>query len=305
MADILEEYGTLRSEFIEAAVKYEDAGYKTFIERTARSEEGYNESGRYDCVALIKWPCRPWRKCWILAPLSGTNEEPFSTMKTLFSKAWLLLPRVIAERVVVTAEWQLSPPADCGLYWARSHYQYWCWLLWFDWLWRCGEVETEEPEVQPAGMDLQPFSSSADLIARWGLDGGAGTIPVWLAPAKAPESQTPAAKRPEAEHEGDDAEGQVESCKGKEVRRGRVGAKHDERFANIESVYLHVKGEEELRSKEFNKLKKRIRNWLTGDGWNKPYKDTGKHWREDLSERRRIKLCTMRSFLLEQFDWPE
>jgi len=180
MANNPEEYCKLRREFIEAAAKYEPAKYQTFIQKTARSEEGYYESGQYDCVALIKWPYRPRRKCWILAPHSGTNEEPFSTMKVLFSKAWLWLPRVIAERVVDAAEEHLSPPADLGLYWARSHYQLWGWLLWFDWLWRCGEVETGEPEVQSEGMDLSPFSCSADLIARWGLDGSADTVPVWL-----------------------------------------------------------------------------------------------------------------------------
>lgn len=181
MAHNLEEYSSLQREFIEAAVKYEGAGYRTFIQRLASSEDWYSGTARYDCIALIKWPYKPWRKCWILASLSGDSQEPFSIMKTLFSKAWLLLPRVIADRIVDTAVYQLSPPADSGLYWARSHYQYWCWLLWFDWLWRCGEVETGEPEFQPAGMDLNPFSCSADLIARWGLDGSAGTIPLWLA----------------------------------------------------------------------------------------------------------------------------
>jgi len=102
----------------------------------------------------------------------------------------------------------------------------------------------------------------------------------------------------------DDVEGQVESSNGKEVRRGRIGTKPDERFANVEAVYLHLKGEDELHSSEFNKLKKRIRNWLVGDGWNKPYQDTGKLWRHGLSEDRRIELCKMRSHLLSHFGWP-
>ena len=181
MAHNPEEYGRLRRQFIEAAAKYEPAGYQTSIQRTPRSEEDYIRRGRHDCVAYIKWPYKPWRQCTILAPNSGTSEKPFSTMKRLFSKAWLWLPRVIADGIVDAAEKHLSPPAELGLYWARSHHQLWGWLLWFDWLWRCGEVETEEPEVPPAGMDLRPFSYSADLIARWGLDGSAGTVPVWLA----------------------------------------------------------------------------------------------------------------------------
>lgn len=176
-----EEWRKLRSEFIEAAAKYENEGYRTFIERTARSEE-HHSTDRYERVAEIKWPYRPWRTCWILAPSSGTNEEPFAVMKTLFTKAWLRLPIVVAGRIVDTAVWQLSPRDDVGLSWARSHYELWCWLLWFDWLWRCGEVETEEPEFPPAGMDLQPFSSSVGLIGRWGLDGGDGTFPEWLSP---------------------------------------------------------------------------------------------------------------------------
>ena len=121
-------------------------------------------------------------------------------MKTLFTKAWLSLPRVVAGRIVDAAEWQLSPRVDVGLLWAKSHYEFWCWLLWFDWLWRCGEVETEEPEFPSAGMDLRPFSSSVDLIGRWGLDGSAGTFPVWLSltAAPAPEPQPPAVQTPDA-----------------------------------------------------------------------------------------------------------
>jgi hypothetical protein len=88
---------------------------------------------------------------------------------------------VVAQGIVDAAEKHLSPPAELGLCWARSHHQYWGWLLWFDWLWRCGQEETEEPQVPPAGMDLPPFSTSADLIARWGLDGKAGNVPAWLA----------------------------------------------------------------------------------------------------------------------------
>ncbi|NLS94301.1 MAG: toll/interleukin-1 receptor domain-containing protein [Planctomycetaceae bacterium] len=194
MAHNAEEWRRLRSEFIEAAAKYEDEGYRTFIQRTAHGEEWYSRTGRYDCVAEIKWPYRPWRKCWILAPSSGTDQEPFSTMKTLFTKAWLWLPRVVAGRIVDAAEWQLSPRVDVGLLWAKSHYEFWCWLLWFDWLWRCGEVKMEEPEFPPAGMDLRPFSSSVDLIGRWGLDGSDGTFPDWLSlpTASDPEPQPPA-----------------------------------------------------------------------------------------------------------------
>lgn len=181
MAHNPEEYCRLRRQFIEAAAKYEPAGYRTFIQRTARSEENYFQRGRHDFVAYMKWPHRPWRTCMIFAPNSGEKEKPFSTMKRLFTKAWLWLPAVIVDGVVDATEKHLSPPAELGLYWARSHYQLWAWLLWFDWLWRYGEVETEEPEVPAAGMDLRPFSCSADLIARWGLDRSAGILPVWLA----------------------------------------------------------------------------------------------------------------------------
>ena len=198
MADNPEEWRRLRSEFIEAAAKYEE--YETFIERTAHGEDRYYNNGRYFPVGLIRWPYKPWRKCWILAPHSGTNEEPFSTMQTLFSKVWLWLPRVIAEEVLDTAEMHLSPPADTALFWANSHYQYWCWLLWFDGLRQWREVETEEAEKPSEKMVLPPFSCSADLIARWGLDGSAGNIPVWLALPTAPdhESQPAAVETSEA-----------------------------------------------------------------------------------------------------------
>jgi len=185
MAHNAEEWRRLRSEFIEAAAKYDE--YETFIERTAQSEDWYYNNGRYLPVGLIRWPYEPYRKCWIFAPDSGTNEEPFSTMKTLFSKAWLWLPRVIADAVLDTAEIHLSeppsPPADTALFWANSHYQYWCWLLWFHWLrWlrqrrRADPTEAERPSQE---MVLAPFHCAADLIAQWGLDGSDGTLPDWL-----------------------------------------------------------------------------------------------------------------------------
>jgi hypothetical protein len=180
MAHNAEEWRRLRSEFIEAAAKYDE--YETFIERNAQSEDWYYNNGRYLPVGLIRWPYKPYRKCWILA---GANEEPFSTMKTLFSKAWLWLPRAVADEVLDTAETHLSeppsPPSDWGLYWAKSNYQYWCWLIWFHWLRQRRRTDPTEAERPSRKMVLAPFHCSADLIAQWGLDGSDGTIPEWLA----------------------------------------------------------------------------------------------------------------------------
>jgi len=188
MADNPEEWRRLRSEFIEAAAKYEE--YETFIERTAHGEDRYYNNGRYFPVGLIRWPYKPYRKCWILASDSGEDAEPFSAMKTLFSKAWLWLPRDIADEVVDTAETHLSeppsPPADTALFWANSHYQYWCWLLWFYWLRQRREANPTEAERPSQKMVLAPFHCSADLIAQWGLDGSVGTIPEWLSLPTAP-----------------------------------------------------------------------------------------------------------------------
>lgn len=183
MAHNAEEWRRLRSEFIEAAAKYDE--YETFIERTAQSEDWYSNNGRYLPVGLIRWPYGSYRKCSILAPNSGENAEPFSTMKTLFSKAWLWLPRDIADEVVDTAKIHLSeppkPPDDRGLWWARSYYQYWCWLLWFHWLRQHKAANPTEAEKPSKKMVMSPFHCSAELIGQWGLDGSDGTIPEWLA----------------------------------------------------------------------------------------------------------------------------
>ena len=179
-----QEWRRLRSEFIEAAAKYDE--YETFIERNERSEDWYCNNSRYLPVGLIRWPYGPYRKCWILVPDSGTAEEPFSTMKTLFNKAWLWLPRDIADKVVDTAESHLSKPPSAPfgteLFWAKSDYQYWCWLLWFHGLRQQRAANPSEAENPLQKMILAPFHRSADLIAQWGLDGGDGTLPEWLAP---------------------------------------------------------------------------------------------------------------------------
>jgi len=74
--------------------------------------------------------------------------------------------------------------------------------------------------VPSAGIDLPPFSSSADLIARWGLDGSAGTIPVWLAPPPGPESKAPAVETG-GDNEatgGKNQETRVPVCQSKKVK---------------------------------------------------------------------------------------
>ncbi len=177
-----EEWRRPRSEFVEAAAKYDE--YETFIERDEGSEDWYCNNGRYFTVGLIRWPYEPYRKCWILAPDSGTDAEPFSAMKTLFNKAWLWLPRGISEAVLETAEMHLSPPADLGLYWAKSHYQHWCWLLWFHWLGQMKAENSTEAARPSQKIVLAPFHCSADLIAQWGLDGSDGKIPESLSPSK-------------------------------------------------------------------------------------------------------------------------
>ena len=173
-----EEWLRLRIEFIEAAAKYDE--YETFMERNEQSEDWYSNNGRYLPVGLIRWPYSPYRKSWILAPDVGENEEAFSTMKTLFNKAWLWLPKVIADEVVKTAEMHLSPPADIGLYWAKADYQYWCWLLWFHWLREYRAESSTKNEKPSKKMALAPFRCSSDLINQWSLDGSEGTIPEWL-----------------------------------------------------------------------------------------------------------------------------
>ncbi len=177
-----EEWRRLRSEFIEAAAKYDE--YETFIERTSDSEDFYCNNGRYQTVGLIRWPYRPYRKCWILTPDSGEDAEPFSALKTLSGKAWLWLPRDIADEIVETAKTHLSeppsPPDDRCLWWAKSSYQYWCWLLWFHWLRQHRAANPTEAEKPSKTMVMSPFRCSADLIAQWGLDGSNGAIPEWL-----------------------------------------------------------------------------------------------------------------------------
>ena len=179
-----EEWRKLRRELVEAAAKYDE--YETFIERNERSEDRYCNNGRYSLVGLIRWPYGTYRKCWILAPDSGSDVEPFSVMKTLFNKAWLWLPRDVADGVVDTAELHLSeppsPPVGTELFWAKSDYQYWCWILWFHWLRQHRAANPSEAEKPSQKMILAPFHLSADLIAQWGLDGGEGTLPEWLAP---------------------------------------------------------------------------------------------------------------------------
>ena len=179
-----EEWRKLRRELVEAAAKYDE--YETFIERNERSEDRYCNNGRYSLVGLIRWPYGTYRKCWILAPDSGSDVEPFSVMKTLFNKAWLWLPRDVADEVVDTAELHLSeppsPPVGTELFWAKSDYQYWCWILWFHWLRQHRAANPSEAEKPSQKMILAPFHLSADLIAQWGLDGGEGTLPEWLAP---------------------------------------------------------------------------------------------------------------------------
>ncbi len=173
-----EAWRRLRSEFVEAAAKYDQ--YETSIKRDEQSEDWYCNNGRYLPIGLIRWPYGPYRKCWILAPDSGTDAEPFSAMKTLFNKAWLWLPRGISDEVLETAEMHLSPPADIGLYWARSHYQHWCWLLWFYWLKQLRAEKPTEAAKPSSEMVMSPFQCSAELIAQWGLDGSDGKIPEWL-----------------------------------------------------------------------------------------------------------------------------
>ena len=186
-----EEWRKLRRELVEAAAKYDE--YETFIERNERSEDWYCNNGRNSLVGLIRWPYGTYRKCWILAPDSGSDLEPFSVMKTLFNKAWLWLPRDVADEVVDTAELHLSerpsPPVGTELFWAKSDYQYWCWLLWFHWLRQQRAAKPSEAEKPSQKMILAPFHLSADLIAQWGLDGGDGTLPEWLA-KKLIEKQT-------------------------------------------------------------------------------------------------------------------
>ena len=179
-----EEWRELRREFVEAAAKYYE--FETFIERDESREDWYCNNGRYFSLGLIRWPHGMDRKCWILAPDSGSAAEPFSVMKTLFNKAWLWLPPKVANEVVETAEMHLSawpsPPVGTELFWAKSDYQYWCWILWFHWLRQHRAANPSEAEKPSQKMILAPFHLSADLIAQWGLDGGEGTLPEWLAP---------------------------------------------------------------------------------------------------------------------------
>jgi hypothetical protein len=179
-----EEWRTLRREFIEAAAKFDE--YETFIVRNESTEDWYCSNGRYSSVGLVRWPHGTLRKCWILAPDSGSDEEPFSVMKTLFNKAWLWLPRNIGNSIVETAELHLSlppsPPVGTELFWVKSDYQYWCWILWFYWLRQHRAATPSEADKPSKKMLLAPFHRSADLIAQWGLDGGEGTLPEWLAP---------------------------------------------------------------------------------------------------------------------------
>lgn len=178
------EWRKLRREFVEAAAKYDE--YETFIEQKESREDWYCNNGRYFSVGLIRWPRGKDRKCWILASNSGSCVEPFSVMKTLFNKAWLWLPKEVADEVVEAAEMHLSNPPSLPvgteLFWARSDYQYWCWLLWFHWLRQYRAANPSDATKPPKKMTLAPFHRSADLIAQWGLDGGDGTFPVWLAP---------------------------------------------------------------------------------------------------------------------------
>lgn len=189
----------LRREFVEAAAKFDE--FETFIERNETSEDWYCNNGRYSTIGRIRWPYGSYRKCWILAPFSGENEEPFSVMKTLFAKAWLWLPRDIANDAVDTAEMHLSDPLspseDRALWWAKSDYQYWCWLIWFH-LVRQLRVEHPTEAAKPSQkLVLSPFRCSADLITQWGLDGNDGKIPEWLAPPT-PDSER---KPPSNQHE--------------------------------------------------------------------------------------------------------
>lgn len=123
------EWRELRREFVEAAAKCDE--YETFIVQQESREDWYCNNGRYFSVGLIRWPRGKDRKCWILASDSGSDAEPFSVMKTLFKKAWLWLPREVADEVVVAAEMHLSKPpllpVGTELFWAKSDYQYWCW----------------------------------------------------------------------------------------------------------------------------------------------------------------------------------
>lgn len=194
MANDPADFARLRTQFVAAAARHEPAGYRTFIERGACSEEASNRSGRDEFIGWIHWPYKPWRKCMILAPNTGSRKAPFSVVRKLGSKAWLLLPLVVREGVVHAAERHLAERSEFVLSWARFDYQFWIWLLWFDWFWQLGagpggvtdvkkieELEHCEAEHPSAGMDLRPFSSSADLIARWGLDGAAPRFPIWVA----------------------------------------------------------------------------------------------------------------------------
>lgn len=178
------EWRELRREFVEAAAKYDE--YETFIVQQEIKEDWYCNNGRYFSVGLIRWPRGKERKCWILAPDSGSDVEPFFTMKTLFNEAWLWLPREVVDDVVEAAEMHLSnppsPPVGTELFWASSDYQYWCWLLWFHWLRQYRAANPSDATKPPQKITLAPFHRSADLIAQWGLDGGEGTFPQWLAP---------------------------------------------------------------------------------------------------------------------------
>jgi len=170
----------LHTQFVQAAAKYEPEGYELFIERGARSEQDHVRQARCDIVGWIHWPYKPWRTCAIFVPYSSSQQKPFSVLKKLATKAWLWLPAVVRQGVMCTAEKHLAGRSEFGLSWARWDYQLWVWLLWFDWLRRYKDAEPEEPQVPSAGMDLRPFSSSASLIERWGLDSAIPTIPNWL-----------------------------------------------------------------------------------------------------------------------------
>ena len=177
MAHDPEAYKKLRRQFVEAAAKYEPSRYRTFIEKRKQSEEEYLRLGLCEFVGLIPWPYRPSRMCKILAESSDSSERPFSVLRRLSTKAWLLLPDTLSDGAVRAAERFLSPSPEIWL--CSAHHELWIWLLWFD-AFQVNQWE-EPPEVQPAGIDLQPFSSSANLISAWRLDEANPPIPECLA----------------------------------------------------------------------------------------------------------------------------
>ncbi len=198
-------YKKLRRQFVEAAAKYEPAGYRTFIEKRKESEEEYLRRGLCEFVGFIPWPYGPSRRCKILAYGDDSSERPFSVLRKLSTEAWLLLPGNLSDGAMRAAECLLSPSP--GIWFCSAHHELWIWLLWFDWF--QGTQREEPPEAQPAGIDLPPFSNSADMISVWRLDEAGPRIPECLSDfvSKKKGGFAEAEVEPAAEVEHEDATG--------------------------------------------------------------------------------------------------